>query len=664
MAGLSTWELDLRTRTLRLEPRAALLLGLPEDGRALSVEDLLGQLDAGDRDELRTVVEHALDRSRPASFRAQGRVALADGVERWLELRLADRPARDRVVGTVLDITHRRARAARAAEEGRINTILLRVANAFASDLVHERLVQTITDEGTRLSEAEFGAYFENVVRPDGGAYLLYTLSGAPREAFSSFPLPRATAIFAPTFNGEGTVRLDDVTKDPRFGKNAPYYGHPKGHLPVRSYLAVSVRSRAGKVLGGLFFGHSKVGVFTESHERLIEGLAAQAAVALDNAALYRALETSERRFRELADAMPQIVWATRPDGTTDYFNRRWYDFTGSPRGLEGDAAYLPYVHPDDRARTHERWRTAVRTTTTYEIEYRYREGSTGLHRWFLARALPIKDEQGKVVRWFGTSTDIHEQKEAIRSRDVFLSIASHELRTPLTPLSLSIQSLGLLAERAAEGGTVPAAKVGERVARATRQVEHLERLVGVLLDVSRLGEGRLVLEREEVDLTALASEVVERLRPEVEKGGGTLLFTPDGAFAAPHAPLPVVGRWNRVRLDQVLTNLVANAMKYGRGEPVEVGLSSDGVTARLVVRDQGIGVAPEDHDRIFQRFERAVSADHYGGFGLGLWISRQVVEALGGSIRVQSAAGEGAKFTVSLPLRGEASQAQTAGVR
>ena len=146
---------------------------------------------------------------------------------------------------------------------------------------------------------AEFGAFFHNVTGADGESYLLYTLSGVAREAFAQFPMPRNTALFAPTFSGEGVVRSDDITQDPRYGQNAPYHGMPPGHLPVRSYLAVPVVSRTAEVIGGLFLGHSAAGVFTEEQEQLLTAIAAQAAVAIDNARLFEA----ETRARAAAEA-------------------------------------------------------------------------------------------------------------------------------------------------------------------------------------------------------------------------------------------------------------------------------------------------------------------------------------------------------------------------
>ena len=204
-----------------------------------------------------------------------------------------------RIVGAskiARDITERSRLLAEAREHAENAEKLGEVGTIVASTLDREVIVQKVTDIARQLTHAEFGAFFYNVRDSEADdAYMLYTLSGAPREAFATFPHPRATAIFAPTFHGEGPVRLDDVTVDPRYGKSAPYFGMPPGHLPVRSYLAVPVKGVKGDVLGGLFFGHSTVGVFTTQHERLALGVAAWASVALENARLYTDAQAANR---------------------------------------------------------------------------------------------------------------------------------------------------------------------------------------------------------------------------------------------------------------------------------------------------------------------------------------------------------------------------------
>jgi PAS domain S-box-containing protein len=217
-------------------------------------------------------------------------------------------PIRDRsgvIIGAskiARDISERkRAEAERArllalAEQNAAMTARLnQVGSVVASALDREAIVQAVTDGATDLTGAQFGAFFYNVVNSAGESYTLYTISGVPREAFSKFPMPRNTPIFNPTFQGYGVVRSDDITADPRYAKNPPYQGMPPGHLPVRSYLAVPVKSRSGEVLGGLFFGHPDVGVFTEQHERLATGIAGWASIALENARLYDAAQEASR---------------------------------------------------------------------------------------------------------------------------------------------------------------------------------------------------------------------------------------------------------------------------------------------------------------------------------------------------------------------------------
>ena len=237
----------------------------------------------------------------------------------------------------------------------------------------------------------------------------------------------------------------------------------------------------------------------------------------------------------------------------------------------------------------------------------------------------------------------LREAQEAVQVRDEFLSIASHELRTPLTPLNLKLHTL-LRAAESAPGGAVPAARVAADVHVAQRQVRKLADLIRDLLDVSRLAHGKLSLNLEDVDLAALTREVTAGLVPEAERAGCAVEV---------HAAGALVGHWDRLRLEQVLTNLLTNALKYGAGQPIRVDVRAEGEGAVLEVRDGGIGIEAEHLARIFGKFERAVSERHYGGLGLGLYITQQVVQAMGGTIHVESQPGQGATFRVHLPLRG-----------
>ncbi len=237
------------------------------------------------------------------------------------------------------------------------------------------------------------------------------------------------------------------------------------------------------------------------------------------------------------------------------------------------------------------------------------------------------------------------QAQAAIRLRDEFLAVASHELRTPLTPLLLQLQSLRDAITRGTLA-TLPRERLARSVAMAERQVGKLTDLVGNLLDVSEFGSAGVRLALEEVDLGALAQAVAARFAAEAARAGA-----PIAVRAAPG----VAGRWDRTRLDQMISHLVSNALKYGAGAPIEIEVSRSGDRARLAVADRGIGIAQQDVERIFGRFERAASVRAYGGLGLGLYIVRQIVSAHRGTIQVESQVGQGTRFTIELPPEGPA---------
>jgi PAS domain S-box-containing protein len=332
-------------------------------------------------------------------------------------------------------------------EETQILELLNKVGTAVAAELNLDRAVQVVTDAATELTGAAFGSFFYNLLDERGESYMLYTLSGVPREAFSKFPMPRNTAVFAPTFSGDGIVRSDDILKDHRYGHNDPHHGMPKGHLPVRSYLAVPVISRSGEVLGGLFFGHPEPGVFTERSERLIAGIAAQAAVAIDNARLFQAAEreVTERRraeaeLRERESELARVQQIAKVAGVVVDLRAGFRNEPRSPEyraihGLAADADdthedWIRRLHPDDRARTVQHFMEAVEgTRDQFSSEYRIIRPSDGQVRWIATEARIERDPDGRPLRLVGAHIDTTERVLArsllVESEERFRLIAN-----------------------------------------------------------------------------------------------------------------------------------------------------------------------------------------------------------------------------------------------
>lgn len=424
---LGVWEWNALTDSVALSQRAAEIFGIAP-GVVKSAE-LTKYILEPDRDRVRSAIEAAV--AQRADYAVVYRVQRpSDGEIVWIEAKgraAFSGEAVEGMTGLIEDITLRKKQEATLAEERRSLVLLNRTGAMLAAELDLTRLIQAATDAAVELTHAAFGAFFYNVKDANGESYTLYTLSGAPREAFSRFPMPRNTAVFAPTFEGQGIVRSDDILADPRYGRSAPYHGMPEGHLPVRSYLAAPVVSRTGVVLGGLFFGHPEVGVFDERAELILSGIAAQAAIAIDNSRLYGAAQQElrerrqiEDRYRSLIESLPQLVWSCQPDGRCNHLSRQWLEYTGQGEAEQMEYGWLKKViHPDDRERVFTEWMGAVRGEHDYNVEFRIRRYD-GIYRWFKSRAAPLRDEAGRVIQWFGSSTDI---EDIVRVRELQASL-------------------------------------------------------------------------------------------------------------------------------------------------------------------------------------------------------------------------------------------------
>jgi PAS domain S-box-containing protein len=367
------------------------------------------------------------------------------------------------------------------------------------------------------------------------------------------------------------------------------------------------------------------------------------------------ALQESEGRFRDLANALPQVVWTTYPDGNVAFVNQRWYDFTGlTPEGFTG-RDWLAPVHADDRARAVERWDAAFAAPAPFEVEYRLRRAD-GAHRWHLVRAVPVRDRAERVISWVGAGTDIDDHKQAetaLRERtqrlaqatkaladrnrelDQFAYVTSHDLKAPLR----GIANLSQWIEE--DLGDLATGDIRQQLDLMRGRVQRMEALIEGILQFSRIGRVRETV--EEVDVGALLAETVDLLAP------------PPGFIVDIGPGMPTLVA-ERTRLQQVFQNLISNALKHhdrpaGRIE-VRVHEAEDPRLYAFTVRDDGPGIAPQYHERIFGIFQTLRPRDQVEGSGLGLALVKKIVEHHGGRIWLESAEGCGTTFHFTWPQR------------
>ncbi len=389
----------------------------------------------------------------------------------------------------------------------------------------------------------------------------------------------------------------------------------------------------------------------------------------LERQCILETLRQSEERYRYLAEAIPQLVWTTDANGECEFFNQNWCDYTGLTLEQSLGSGWLAALHPDDVQNAAEVWSDAVKNSITYNNEYRFKRAVDGSYRWQLARGLPLKNEQGIVVKWFGTCTDIHEQKQILEERahlleleqiarakaetanrikDEFLAVLSHELRTPLNAI------LGW--SRLLQNRRLDKVRTSEALATIERNASLQVQLIEDLLDISRILQGKLTLNITKINLESTILSALETMGLAAE----TKLIEVSTVFE----PLPGQIMGDSTRLQQVVWNLLSNAIKFTpKGGKVEVRLKQADGYAQISVSDTGKGITPEFLPFVFDYFRQAdsTSTRNFGGLGLGLAIVRNIIEIHGGMVKADSdGEGKGAIFTVSLPLLPDGSSSLT----
>ena len=557
--------------------------------------------------------------------------------------------------------------------------ILHRTGIALSGHLDLDLIVQTVTDAAVQLTGAQFGAFFYNVVQPDGDSYMLYSLAGAPREAFANFPMPRATALFAPTFHGERTVRIDDVLKHPDYGKSAPYHGMPEGHLPVRSYLAVPVIAREGKVHGGLFFGHSTPGVFTHRDELVIGGIAAQAAIAMENAHLFREsrrsheqlqqlneelerrvvertseLSRSELQFRELVSGVVDYaIYMLDIDGNIASWNAGAERIKGYSKSEAIGKHFSMFYTPEDREkRTPWHALTVAATLGKYEAEA-WRVRKDGQRFWASVVIDAIYNEAGVVVGFAKVTRDLTERRlieEQLRQSQKMEAIGqltggvAHDFNNLLTVIVGNLETIWRHAP--ADDG-----KLRRAIDQVTRGAQRAVTLTQQLLAFSR----RQPLNPKPTDLNRLVAGMSDLIRRTIGENIAVETVLAGGLWRV---------EIDDHQLESALLNLSVNArdaMPGGGKLTIETANAhlddsyaehfpelTAGQYVVMCVTDTGTGMSADVIARAFEPFYTTKPIGQ--GTGLGLSQVYGFVKQSGGHVKLYSEVGEGTTVKIYLP--------------
>jgi PAS domain S-box-containing protein len=349
-------------------------------------------------------------------------------------------------------------------------------------------------------------------------------------------------------------------------------------------------------------------------------------------------LAESEENFRRLAENLPQLAWMTDASGGIFWYNRRWFEYTGTTLEEMQGWGWQKVHHPDHVQRAVEKFKTHIEAGEAWEDTFPLR-GKDGEYRWFLSRAFPIRNEQNEIARWFGTNTDITEIRELDQRKDQFLAVLSHELRNPLAAIHMAVQLLKSTSD-------LPVS-VGNTIGIVDRQTTQLWRLVDDLLDMSRITRGTFELDKQIIDLDSVLQRAIEAADPST---GGHAVQLKSGK---PDEPLLVDA--DPLRLSQVISNLIGNACKYSKpGSTVDIVIERNVSAAVIRVRDTGVGIPPDRIERIFEMFAQVDPERdrRTGGLGIGLALAQRIVHMHGGTIEARSEGeGKGSEFVVTIPL-------------
>jgi len=608
--NIGTWSYDLDTAATYVDERFARLFqvdaALAREGTELA--RFTDMIHPDDRARVLEAIDHAI--VTETLYDIEYRIPQRSGVDVWVNARgkvfANPETGGRRFAGIAVDITERKnADQARIESERRLDVLL----EAAPVGIIYVDTRGCLL-KANAANRQIWGSYPQSESMDEYDEWKGWWPAGAPRTgqrlAIAEWPVSRV-------LGGEDQVAAV-VEIEP--------FGEP-GTRRTILIRAAAIRDREGLMLGAVA-ANMDITAQVEAERAMME---------------------SEAKFRLIADAIPQLVWSADASGLTDYVNARWTEFTGVPLERIGGKGWVDVVHPDDLPALFSAWRNSLATGEPYEIEHRLVHHSGG-YRWMLNWALPSRDLNGKVRRWMGTLTDIHDKKTGeqelraqARRKDEFLAMLAHELRNPLAPISNAAQLLSM--------ATLDPQRVRQSSEVIIRQVRHMTSLVDDLLDVSRVTRGLVELERERIDVKSIVASAVEQARPLIEARGHALDQHLTSKRCWVHG--------DRIRLVQVVANLLNNAAKYTpQGGAIALSVETDASNVTIAVRDNGIGIDRAILPHVFELFTQAERTPDrsQGGLGLGLALVHSLVQLHGGRVAASSEGlGKGSTFTVTLPI-------------
>jgi PAS domain S-box-containing protein len=528
------------------------------------------------------------------------------------------------------DVTEKKNEAAALRERNRTLHLLNSVGTKILSELNPVNLVKHVISSAVNIVGADAGLFL--YPSPDGQGTEMACIGDSFRGQY--------LMDLNEFVHEEDSVRITDLSQQKEYRKVLSRLGF-ENVRDLNSFMYVPLHDRQSKVIGGFYFVHESPEVFTELSEILINGISLQASIGLENARLFEQKKVDEERFRLLIESIPQMVWTATELGEIDYCNKRWEEYTGLTCPETSGAGWLQVIHHDDIVKVLRSWKEALKLGRPYEVEYRIRKSTENTHRWNLVRALPIKDKTGTIIKWFGTCTDIEEQKQKNQRKDDFISMASHELKTPLTSIKGYVQ---LLEKTLNDHADSPA--IAKMFASKTNiQIDKLNTLIGDLLDVSRIQTGNLQYQMHDFELGNMINDVMESHMAGITTHQVEVKNELSGTWVG-----------DKGRIEQVINNLVNNAVKYSpNGKKVIVEATQDDANIQISVLDFGLGIPQDQLDRVFERFYRVDNKKSFiPGLGIGLYICAEIVKKHHGKLWAESEMGKYTRFFISLPRKHE----------